>query len=469
MSGLNRLTRLPLIVLMIAFLTLAGCGGGTQDSAEISSEAAATVAQEAETGSDLGEGTAADPTAELPAATESPAEPTANDAVAENFTIAAQGIGQQGTTASYAFTLQNPNTGVAFNEISFDVFLQDAAGAVVAEDSGFVTSLLPGQTLGLGGSVTVAEGVTVAAADIQLSEGTAVTTTGTKNFTVDKVLYFPGEQTSVVTGLITSPFDRPFDDIRVSAITYDAAGAINGGGYTFINFIPTGSQIGAAVYVTSSSEVASVELHPAVSILSLQDVTAGAPEGAESMEFQDFGYGSNDFNAGYGIMVRNPNPDYAIEFGKYRVTAFDASGNVVGTDEGYIDLVLPGQTLGIGGSLYPQTGQLIDSMEAWVIDGTYVAATDATAFTTENATFVADEFFPQVTGNVSNPNTTEKSGVRVSALAYNAEDEIIGGGFAFLDAIPAQGSAPASVGVTVSGQPTRVELYASASALTDNE
>ncbi len=46
-----------------------------------------------------------------------------------------------------------------------------------------------------------------------------------------------------------------------------------------------------------------------------------------------------------------------------------------------------------------------------------------------------------------------------------AADQIIGGGFTFLDFVPAAGSAAVSVPVTTNGEPARVELYAALSAL----
>ncbi len=49
--------------------------------------------------------------------------------------------------------------------------------------------------------------------------------------------------------------------------------------------------------------------------------------------------------------------------------------------------------------------------------------------------------------------------------ATRAANQIIGGGFTFLDFVPAAGSAAASVPVTTNGEPARVELYAALSAL----
>jgi len=49
--------------------------------------------------------------------------------------------------------------------------------------------------------------------------------------------------------------------------------------------------------------------------------------------------------------------------------------------------------------------------------------------------------------------------------ATGAANQIIGGGFTFLDFVPAAGSVAASVPMTTNGEPARVELYAALSAL----
>ena len=52
-----------------------------------------------------------------------------------------------------------------------------------------------------------------------------------------------------------------------------------------------------------------------------------------------------------------------------------------------------------------------------------------------------------------------------TALAFDAADEIIGRGFTFLDFLPPQANAAASVPINVGAEPARVELYAALSAL----
>jgi hypothetical protein len=50
-------------------------------------------------------------------------------------------------------------------------------------------------------------------------------------------------------------------------------------------------------------------------------------------------------------------------------------------------------------------------------------------------------------------------------LAYDSAGKIIGGGFTFLDFVPANGQTAAEVSVKVNGTPGKIEMYATVSGL----
>ncbi len=403
----------------------------------------------------------ADPTA--PAATADPTRPP---------TVVEHGFGQDGATVAYGFLLHNPNEATALENVPYEVVVTDSEGEFLGSDSGRVAVLLPGQTLGQAAAITVFEGDTVGAIDVRLGQGTPSSGDAGGAFTVTSPHYFPREQSAIgtgifanlgsglVTGLLTSSLAAPAQDVRVSAITRDAAGGINGGGNTYVGFLAPGDAAGVAVYVNASGDVAAVELHPEHPPLA----RAPLPQPAAPLELLDFGFGPTDFDAGYALIIRNPN-EQAVELSRYRVTAYDADGRVVGTDESYIDLLLPGQTLGVGGALIPQAQRPAVRLEARLLDGRPGDPGDMQPLTTSDAAFVDDDIFPHVTGLAHNPNATPFVNVRVSAVAYDDTGRIIGGGLAFVDVVPANGSAPAAVPITTSAAPARVELFAATSVL----
>ena len=89
------------------------------------------------------------------------------------------------------------------------------------------------------------------------------------------------------------------------------------------------------------------------------------------------------------------------------------------------------------------------------------------AFTGENVSFQADRFSSTVTGQIVSPYTKDVTNVKAMAVAYNEAGEIVGGGFSYVDFVPAGGKAAVEVQVVVTGTPAKVELYATVSSLSD--
>ena len=393
-------------------------------------------------------------------------EPTETPAISvEPVALVQQGFGQDSRSASYGFVVENPNASYGFEDIGYQIAALNAEGTIVDTDSGSITVLFPGQSVGVAGDLFVDEGVIIDAVEVQLSGGESQATEPLDNFTVENISYVVGDFATRVTGIVQSPFTRVFDDVRVSAILYGASDEIIGGGYTYVNFIPANSSTGVSVSVTVDGEVARAELYPIVSSLSLLTSESNVPADAELPQLTSQGFGQNEFQSSFGLLIENRSPGYAIENSKYRVTAFDSDGTVVAAEEGYVELLLPGQTLGIGGDLFTANDEVIDHVEGLFQAGMFVESAEIQAFTTENVVFLPGDFSSEITGQVNNPIASEITDLRVSALAFDEGGNIIGGGYTFLDFLPASGSAAVSVSSAVTGTPARVELYPTISGL----
>ncbi|HLI51000.1 MAG TPA: hypothetical protein VKU87_04340 [Thermomicrobiaceae bacterium] len=181
------------------------------------------------------------------------------------------------------------------------------------------------------------------------------------------------------------------------------------------------------------------------------------------------GFGQNDNGQiGYAFIVKNPNSALGISNSQYQVAAYDSSGTVLKTDSNYINIIRPGETFGVGGQLFLDKGQKAAKIEVQVSTGTTGAMTDTTDLTTDKATYSADGYGDeQVSGVVNNPWKVDVKEVRVSAVTYDASGKINGGGFTFVDFVPAGGHAAATVQVTTSGKPAKVELYAVLTSLSN--
>lgn len=187
---------------------------------------------------------------------------------------------------------------------------------------------------------------------------------------------------------------------------------------------------------------------------------AGAPADALPLEVVGYGFGVGETDAGWGLLVTNPNTAYALEDSRYTLTVFDAGGNAIHTEEGVLPLLLPGELLGVGGALLAGDEEAIATLEVAVQTGAFVAAAAGPTVIAEEVTFVDGTFSDEVTGTLVNPWTAEMTDLRLSAVAFDEAGHIIGGGTTILDALPAGGRAAVTVPVTVGGTPALVELFA---------
>lgn len=399
-----------------------------------------------------------EPTPEPPTATPTPE--------IEPLTVVAQGFGQDGRELGFAFIIDNPNPGFAFEDTQYQLTALDDTGAILKADTGNIAAILPGQPAGVGGSLFLDEGKIASSIVVQLSGSKSVPADPIPGFLVSSLNYEPRDYFSKATGIIESPFNRDFSEIRVSAVLYNEADEIIGGGFTYLNFILANSATGASVSVVSAGEVARVELYPAITNLSMMRAETVLPEDASSPVIAKYGFGQERGGVGFGMVVENPNDDFSIESSQYRITAFNGDDVVIGVEEGFINILLPSQALGVGGSFYVENTQTVARIEMQLQVGSYVGASeDILPFTTENVTYSQGTFSSNITGFVTNPYTQDVTNLRVSGIAYDEDGEIIGGGFTFLDFASANGNTAAEVSVTTAKPPALVELHATLSNL----
>jgi hypothetical protein len=168
---------------------------------------------------------------------------------------------------------------------------------------------------------------------------------------------------------------------------------------------------------------------------------------------------------GYAFIVENPDRDRAAEGGTYRLTAFDLRGGTLATSSGTVPTLLPGQKLGIGGLLTLAPGETVDRLDVEIETGELVQVEAQPTLAAQDVAYRSGGAMPEVTGIVRNPYEGDIEDVLVSAIAYNAEGMIIGGGSIVVASIAAGEQGPVSVPVTSSESPARVELYVAVSRL----
>lgn len=181
------------------------------------------------------------------------------------------------------------------------------------------------------------------------------------------------------------------------------------------------------------------------------------------------GFGQDGKGLGYGVVIENPNTSAALEGASLQIVAYDEADTVLGTEEATIPLVPPSTTIHFGGSTYIDTESPVKRIETQITDmgNPQKATTDEIPpFPSEAITFHESSFSKTVSGIIGNPFTVPLENLYVGVVAFDDKDQIVGGGFTFLDFLLPEGKSPFSTSVTVNGTPTHFEVSPILSSLT---
>jgi len=171
------------------------------------------------------------------------------------------------------------------------------------------------------------------------------------------------------------------------------------------------------------------------------------------------GHGQIDQWLGVAFIVTNPNADLAIERTQYQIAVYDQSKAVVKTDSGYIEVLMPSQTLGVAARFTLSEDVQAAHVEVQLSQGKPTAAEAMPDFGVSNVTFRLGDLGSEARGIISNPLDIDLRNLRICAIAYDQAGEIVGGGWAFLSFVLAQGEAGVEVPLTSASEVTRVDLY----------
>ena len=471
-----------LIPVLVLVMITSACGGGSteqpQDADNPTNSVAEIPSQQTE---DNVEDSQTEPEASS-VVTETTTEENSEEETTESepkeevqkLELIKYGFGQDGSYGSYAFIIENPNQSFSIMNTQFQIAIFDENGNELSTDFPHIEHLdviYPGQSVGLSGKLDLDEGQLISKIEIKIQDGDPEIVDQMYTFDTENITYFYGEYSSSVTSVITNPYNTDLTNILVSAVLYDDDGNIIGGGFTYLDFILANSSTGVSISLSEDyGDIASVEVYPILSGLTGFTYDYDRPEDASDISIRKFGFEQNEFGtAYYGFLVENPNDNYALENSQYHMAGYSSDGVVLCSDFGTIETILPNQTIGKGGLLFPTSDQAIDYIEVTIHHGEYIETEALPSFTAENIQFINDEYDPQVAGTLMNPYDIDISDLWVYVIAYNDSGDIIGGGYSLLDFLPANGEAVVDASVTVSGIPASLEFYATVSSLSEIE
>lgn len=182
----------------------------------------------------------------------------------------------------------------------------------------------------------------------------------------------------------------------------------------------------------------------------------------KNVEIADSGwYLKNNEWLYYYVVLHNPNEKIAVEFPSFRITARDANGVLLGTEDQTLSIIYPGQDFVFGSQAF-SVDEMPDKVEFEMLD--------AEDYNLKNVS-VLDEFKPlevvnagvkseKLLGEVKNPNDYDIDTVAVVAICKNAAGEIIGIENTYVDNVKAGSTTPFSTSVYLKESVESVECYA---------
>ena len=185
----------------------------------------------------------------------------------------------------------------------------------------------------------------------------------------------------------------------------------------------------------------------------------------------DSGYGISSSSRGdmflhYGLIIKNPNENYAIDFPSVRITARCANGTILGTTDATLSRIYPTQTVAHGFTAFEvdEMPESVDfellSVEDWNrIHGSALQPYEP--LIVENTSFSEGVVLTNFTGEVINENDYDIERVGVTVIFRDENDQIVGGGFTFVRDLSANGTAPFDFTVNTDIKTDNYEIYAS--------
>lgn len=365
---------------------------------------------------------------------------------------------QDETNLITVFLFENVDT-AGIEDIEYTIIASDASGATLKTENGYIDFIPAGGRTGVASQMYLDEGLIAENVDIEWTYYTDANSSDETPFSFENSRYYFDPYWDRFTAVMTNNSATTYTNVRVDMLAFDAAGLVVGGGYTNVNFIPGNAQVGVSINGFVSDDPVTYEFFPRTSILSSEIDDASV---FQDLSVLNTGFFFNETTLGGGFLVQN-NTNEVLKSSMYYLSIFEEDGSVSQVNSGYINLLWPGQSLGVSpGEVVLSEGTNPTKFEVYVLAGNPEdQELDANPLSTQDVTFLSDQLYPGVSVTIANAHSEVINNPFVTVLLYNAQDEIIGGGYSYPDPIPANGSLTYDIYVThtTSEPPARVEAF----------
>jgi hypothetical protein len=167
----------------------------------------------------------------------------------------------------------------------------------------------------------------------------------------------------------------------------------------------------------------------------------------------------------YAFIIKNVSPDMAAENISYKVIVSDQNGSALATDKASIGLLMPNQELGFVGSVKLKKDQVMVKLDISQTGADFTKTESLPTITIDPATVYSDETGNFAVSLVTNPFNHKLVNLKIYAVAYNANGDIIGGAVNTMAVLLAKSSGGVRLMLNRTADVARVDLYAELSDL----
>lgn len=336
---------------------------------------------------------------------------------------------QDGTAVFVAYLFENPFNDILFEDVEFTLTLFAANGDVIDTDYTILPWIFPNQIQAIVFNFWVAdESVAVDSVEVDWTfGGTSSPDDFVNPFTSDQLVYWDNDGYPIVTGKVINNEATTYTDLRINILCYDSAGEIVGGGVNYLDFIHLNDYMGFTAYVDAFGDVASVEAFPTLSYMTefieKTDFTS-------EISIQDDFFYEDQYGYLMGGFIARNETETVLRNSEIYITFYDPDEAITTTGYTYVDLLLPGETVGMSPwiSITPE-GATSARYDILILPGEILDDYElSTNPFTVNSTTPTGDFDNNVLVNFTNTYSKQVSEVTVYVLVYNADGEIIGGG-----------------------------------------
>ena len=277
-----------------------------------------------------------------------------------------------------------------------------------------------------------------------------------------RTLYDEGYNDYIITGVLKNVSPDLYLDMGLQFISRDATGVINDSSISNVPFVPGNDQVGFEIFTTLEEAPQNFKVYVRKQTWSDVDINS---ERMKELQLLDFKFTTYKDIVGGGFMVKNLT-DKVLDGFTYSLNFYAADDTICTNLTNFAFVLFPGQTIGYSpGEIY-LPGDCVPAYYTLFVYPNQIVDHQLASnpLTAENVVYV-NEPDPYVYLTIVNSHNQSIGDPTVSVLLYNENDEIIGGGYAYGETVPANGRYEMSLWVNPTGNqvPARIEAYPSVS------